>query len=455
MKSTIRMRITAADYAQLMAHLYPGDHDEHGAVILAGLGEVDGAITLYAREVVLARDGIDYVAGNVGYRALTPQFIHRQITRARDERLVYLAIHNHDVSDWVDFSSVDMRSHESGYPALLQIARGMPVGALVSGRDSLEADLWLPDGHRMSLDKTTIVGSTIKTIRPSPSKKATIGDQEAFDRQLRMFGLAGQAKLAQCRVAIVGLGGVGSLVAEYLARLGVGDFLLVDGDRVEHSNLSRLVGATSRDADKRELKTAVAQRVIQQANPKARVERIEADIARNEAAQTLRGCDYLFLAADSMRARLVVNAVVNQYLLPGVQMGAKVSGSKGMLREVMSANRPMRPGQGCLWCNQFIDPSGLATEAKTDQERRDQAYGINEPNPSVITLNAVAASCAVNDFLLDYLDLRDDAEVGYQHFYHLRRRLGVVRPRKEPSCPECSHTGRFARGDGAELPTVN
>ena len=74
--------------------------------------------------------------------------------------------------------------------------------------------------------------------------------------------------------------------------------------------------------------------------------------------------------------------------------------------EVMSANRPVRPGTGCLWCNQLIDPNQLAKEAKTDEERKAQAYGVEEPNPSVISLNAVSAAHAANDFLLDYLGLR-------------------------------------------------
>ena len=52
----------------------------------------------------------------------------------------------------------------------------------------------------------------------------------------------------------------------------------------------------------------------------------------------------------------------------------------------------------------LIDGTQLAIEAKTDEERKDQDYGVSEPNPSVITLNAVAAGQAVNDFLFDFLE---------------------------------------------------
>src|SRR5258706_2880458 len=106
----------------------------------------------------------------------------------------------------------------------------------------------------------------------------------------------------------------------------------------------------------------------------------------------------------------------------------------------MSANRPIRPGRGCLLCNQLIDATQLAKEAKTDEERKAQAYGVEEPNPSVISLNAVAAAHAVNDFLLDYLNLRvGDGKLYYEHFHFLKGSRMLVEPRKAVDCPECAH----------------
>lgn len=456
MSPTCRLRIARDDYDLIIKHLFPGDHDEHGAVLLAGLSSADRQPTLLVREVHLAKEGVDYVAGKIGYRALAPSFIHRMITRARDERLVYLALHNHASDQEVGFSRIDLQSHERGYPALLQIARGMPIGALVFGHRSIEADLWLPEGKRLSLDQAVVVGNSIICLTPTPRGKfhtAAI----THDRQVRMFGQAGQARLRECRVGIVGLGGIGSLVAEYLARLGVGHFHLVDGDRVEESNLSRIVGASHDDATQRTAKVVVAQRLIRQANQNAEVQLIADDAAKESVARTLSSCDYLFLAADSMRARLVVNAIVHQYLVPAVQLGSKVrcDPHRGLL-DVMSANRRLRPGRGCLMCNQLIDATQLAKEAKTDEERKAQAYGIEEPNPSVITLNAVAAAHAVNDFLLDYLGLRPhSAQLYYEQFHFLKDVRSLVEPRSDPNCLECSRNGlRFGRGDAVPLPCI-
>ena len=115
----------------------------------------------------------------------------------------------------------------------------------------------------------------------------------------------------------------------------------------------------------------------------------------------------------------------------------------------------MRPGLGCLWCNQLIDPNLLAKEAKTDDERKAQAYGVEEPNPSVISLNAVSAAHAVNDFLMDYLGLRSERTLYYQHFLAFSGKLQLVEPRKDSDCSECSHEGiRYGRGDAVDLPCM-
>ena len=271
-----------------------------------------------------------------------------------------------------------------------------------------------------------------------------------------MFGIEGQAALKRAKIAIIGLGGVGSIMAEYLSRLGVGHFVLIDPDTVERSNLSRIVGASSKDADSAKLKVQVARENILSANPEAIVDCYAGDFAFESICRHVLDCDYLFLAADSMRARLVFNAVVHQYLIPGVQLGSKIRiSAEGNLLDVMSAVRLVRPGEGCLWCNQLIDPTELANEAKSDAERKAQAYGANVPNPSVITLNAIACAHAANDFMMDFLNLRDDLGVNYEHFHFLTNKRMVVQPRLETDCPECSRNGRFGKADSIALPCAD
>ena len=451
-KSKCEVLITSKDHDRLMSHLFPGDNDEHGAVLRAGFAICGSKLCLLVNGVEAAKFGTDYVPGQIGYRALHPSFIHRQIVRCRDQRLAYLAVHNHHSDNHVRFSKIDLESHERGYPALRDIGKGVPVGALVFGCRAVAADIWLPDGTRRVLGSYRIIGQTIKRLYSGP--RAATKAAVTYERQVRMFGAAGQALLKDSKVAVVGLGGVGSLVSEYLARLGVGHLVLIDPDEIEDTNLSRVVGATRVDVETGQLKTQIAVRHAREASDKTVLVSIPGDVAKSSIAMALRDCDFVFLAADSMRARLLVNALVHQYYIPAVQMGAKIrTNSSGSVEEAMCAVRHLRPGKGCLWCNGFIDSTQLAIESKSDEERKNQAYGVEEANPSVITLNAVAAGNAVNDFLFDYLNLRQESgNDAYHHHHFLRSVTQKVFPRRDSHCHECSR--RLGMGDAIDLPTV-
>lgn len=470
-----RIIIPEGLYAKLNSHLFPGDGDEHGAVILAGIAETDHDVRLLAREVHFAADGRDYLAGKRGYRRLCAEFIGDRVLKARDERLVYLAIHNHCGTNQVAFSGDDLGSHKRGYPALLQITRGMPVGALVFAREAIAGDIWISDSLQIALDRATIVGRRRQILAPRPSTDALWTDP-SYDRQVRLFGDRGQDVLDKAKVAIVGLGGVGSLLAEILARLGVGNFVLVDPDRAESTNLPRLIGATRWDIAPRFLeetswnwlrpiqrllarhKTSLARRNIQRANRVARVQAFASDIVEPNVGERLKDCDYIFLAADTMRARCIFNAIVHQYLVPGVQIGAKVrSDSAGTVIDVYSVTRPVTPESGCLWCNQFIKPDKLQQELVSDEERRAQQYVDDEGvvAPSVITLNALAGAQAANDFLFYMTGLtKEEIPLSYMRFRPLLREVCWDKPLTRYDCPDCGRSARsrFAMGDGKGLP---
>lgn len=456
---------------RLSEHLFPGDRDEHGAIIYAGLHVTsEGIVRLLGRELVLAQDGTDYVESERAHRKLRAQFIQEHIRRCREVGLVYLAVHNHRLADSVAFSPKDLDSHRRGYPALVDINYPRPVGALVSAGRAVAGEIWLSSDVQVALATTEVIGRARTVLTPQPRRADMMSDQ-TYDRQSRLFGDAGQDILKGCRVGIIGLGGVGSLIAEYLGRLGVGKFVLVDPDRIDVTNLPRVVGATQEDAlfeidpsaTERHLttpKVEIAERVILQANPRASVKSIMDDVQAAPSASALLDCDYLFLAADSMGARLIFNQIVHQYLIPGVQIGSKVSTDQrsGEVTDVFSVVRPVSPETGCLWCNQVINPAKLQTEAQGEAERRAQRY-VDEPEvvaPSVITLNAVGAAHAVNDFLF-YMTGMAEPEASQAYMLHRprTRQTTWMQPRKDVNCPECGSgpQGRLAKGDAWPLTT--
>ena len=464
-----RLTIPGGLYAELQRHLFPGDGDEHGAVILAGTCESDRGLRLVAREVHLGKDGVDYVPGKRGYRMLKAEFIQSRILRARDRRLAYLAIHNHGGTDSVAFSSDDMASHERGYPALLDIARGMPVGALVFARSAVAGDLWFPGCDRAPMSQATVIGHRRQLLFPMPeTKDAAVG---MYDRQSRLFGDAGQELLRRTRVGIVGLGGAGSILAELLGRLGVGEFVLADPDKADVTNLPRLIAARRRDAVMHSWvpkviadrlckpKVRMAVRNIRRANRNARIQAMARDFLKEDVAARFTDCDFLFLAADTMSARLLFNAIVHQYGIPGIQVGAKIPVAEdGTVGNVFCVSRMVTPEQGCLWCNGLINPTRLQDEAVPEAAKSGYAY-VNDPDvvaPSVVTMNAIACSHAADDFLFHLTGLKyDDAETGWFRWNSRRAVVGYDMPRRGADCAECSGKkhSRLGMGDNGSLPT--
>lgn len=472
-----RILIAEGVYRTLYDHLFPGDNDEHGAVILAGISQTEHDVRLLTRKLYLAQDGHDYVPGVRGYRMLCSTFIRDHVLIARDERLIYVAIHNHFGADSVAFSNDDLRSHERGYPALLDVTRGMPVGALVFARQAIAGDIWVSKQIRVSLDSTIIVGRYRRLLTPKPRPTLFQVDSR-YDRQTRLFSDRGQHILGKAKVAIVGLGGAGSLLAEFLGRLGVGHVILVDPERAEVNNLPRLVAASRRDACSwlmtpnrarwlqslgrlvARRKVALARRNILRANPTARIETFATDFLEPHVSNRLKDCDYIFLAADSMRARLLFNAVVHQYLIPGVQVGVKVVIDKmaGTVHDIYAATRLVTPESGCLLCNKLINPTKLQDESTTAEELKGRGY-VNDQDvvaPSVMALNALATAQAANDFMFYMTGLTTkNASHDYMRFRPTDREVSWDKPRKDSGCIECglSSRSRFARGDAVRLPT--
>ena len=138
-----------------------------------------------------------------------------------------------------------------------------------------------------------------------------------------------------------------------------------------------------------------------------------------------------------MPVRLLFNAVVHQYLIPGVQLGSKVlvNQERGELLDAYSVSRPVSPDRGCLWCNGFIPPGRLQEDAQGADERYRQRY-VNDPDivaPSVITLNATAAAHAANDFLFTATGLTlDHAPRDYLRVRPRERSIVLEEPRAMP-----------------------
>ncbi|BEP29814.1 tRNA threonylcarbamoyladenosine dehydratase [Helicovermis profundi] len=149
----------------------------------------------------------------------------------------------------------------------------------------------------------------------------------AFSRTEMVIGTEALDKLKKVKIAIIGIGGVGSYVAEGLARMGVGNFILCDDDDICLTNINRQIHATRKTVGK--LKVEVMKERILDINPRATVE-IFPILYKEESSEKIIGddCDYVVDAIDMVTSKLNLIEVCYKKNIPIISsmgMGNKIN----------------------------------------------------------------------------------------------------------------------------------
>lgn len=146
-----------------------------------------------------------------------------------------------------------------------------------------------------------------------------------------------QTLLGGKRVLVVGCGGLGGMAIECLARLGVGNLRIVDGDFFEESNLNRQLLCSPLNLGKP--KTLAAEQRVRAVNPLVRMEALQTDLSSENAAELLVGCDVAIDCLDNIPARMLLQEAAKTAGIPLVH--AAVAGWMGRVCVV-------QPGQDIL-----------------------------------------------------------------------------------------------------------
>lgn len=208
-----------------------------------------------------------------------------------------------------------------------------------------------------------------------------------FSRQ-SFLGSDSEKTLAEVRVAIIGLGGGGSHIAQQLAHLGVGHYRLVDPQEIESSNLNRLVGATEEDIKSNTPKVKIAERLIRGIRPWADV--IVAQTDWQFADHLLKDAHVIFGCVDGYRQRLFLERFARRFCLAYVDIGMDVTKLAEDRYTVAGQMIMTLPGGPCMQCLGFL------TQERLDKE--EDKYGAAGNNPQVVWTNGTLASIAVGAF---------------------------------------------------------
>jgi molybdopterin/thiamine biosynthesis adenylyltransferase len=277
-------------------------------------------------------------------------------------------------------------------------------------------------------------------------------DLERFDRQLLLFGREGQEKIAATRVAIVGLGGIGSHVAQQLAYLGVRRFALLDGDVVTISNLNRLIGSTEEDVARATPKVQVAARTIRSLDPSAEIVQVDDSFVTPAGVAALADSQVIFGCVDRDGARLLLTEFACAYDQPYFDLATDTRDDEQRVgfggRLMIRTSEP-----GCAYCLDLLDLEEVLRDLSSVERRaeEDAMYGVppdalDQRGPSIVSLNGILASLGVMEFIL----FTTGATRPPKRLLRYDGLRGVVIESKDqprPGCPYCAQIGKGAAVD--------
>ncbi len=178
-------------------------------------------------------------------------------------------------------------------------------------------------------------------------------DKKRYSRHLLLddVGEAGQLKLSKAKVLIVGLGGLGSPVALYLAAAGVGKLIVADGDTLDITNLQRQILFDTASAG--ESKAELAQQRLSALNPEIDLEVIDYRLEADDLALYIPEVDLVLDCSDNLDTRRAVNRVCQQHKIPLI--AAAAIRWEGHLM-VFDFRQPESPCYECLYPEGGVEP---------------------------------------------------------------------------------------------------
>ncbi|MHB8909118.1 MAG: HesA/MoeB/ThiF family protein [Syntrophales bacterium] len=233
-------------------------------------------------------------------------------------------------------------------------------------------------------------------------------EQKRYHRQILQFGEAGQERLKAARVLIAGQGGLGTVIAAYLAAAGVGRLRIADCDVVEASNLNRQILHWGGDIGRP--KTASAAEKLAALNALISVEEIAGRIDEASIEASARDCDLIVDAMDNFPIR---------YLLNRTALGMGIPFIHGAVRGMYGQAMTVLPGKtACLRC---VFPGSPPPELFPIVGATCGVIGSVEATEAIKLLTGQGESLAGRLLIWDGLAANTD----------------IIAVERNPACPDC------------------
>ncbi len=357
-------------HQKLLNHLIRNDGQEDLCfatyVSSSGSKRLTGIIT----DILFPEKNEREVHGNVAFMSSYFERVLKVASR-RKEGIAFL--HSHPYPGWQGMSQDDITA-ETRMSASVFASTGLPLLGLTVGNDSIwSARFWVKHKtvrrkyNRKWGESVRVIGKGLKIFYNDNLLPPTF-DSEKQLRTISAWGKKTQEDLSRLRVGIVGLGSVGSIVAEILARTGISNFTLIDFDSVEEKNLDRLTNVFKKDIGRAKV-VAIKEAIKSSAtSPKVSIDYCESSVCEKEGYDFSLNCDIIFSCVDRPWGRQILNYISYSHLIPVIDGGIVVRTNKNNTKIVGADWKAQTVGykRPCLEClgqykteNAILEKSGL------------------------------------------------------------------------------------------------
>jgi len=451
-----RLVVPAGVLDGLRDALLRADGDERFAFVYCG----DHGRRLLASRVVAPEDDRMAVTERTACRP-DPAFERECIGACVEEQLAPLLVHSHPFAESPAFSGRDVARMDDFRGWLTGLYDDPTYGFAVLGQSDAEAvvdvDGQFADARVEVLAPWKLdaaLPSAVSRFDPPGRDHADAPDRDAdgvagtYDRNVRAVTEDGQRRLSSAAVAVVGAGGVGSMVAEQLVRLGVTDLLVVDPDEVETTNLPRTVGAYDHHVGKP--KVDALREHLWKSSPTADGTIATAHAPVEDVAERLDDYDLVVGCVDRVSTRSFLNEYAVKHLTYYVDAGVRidVDGDEGARTTTAMTGyvQLVAPGaNACFDCLGRHAPGASHVERLSPEERaaeRERGYIADEalaPEPAVVHLNGVVASKAVS--VVSKLVTGHAAPPDFVRYDDLENDMTELTTEPSERCPTCGEDG--------------
>jgi hypothetical protein len=389
-------------------------------------------LTAVLFQLNLPRDGERLLQGNVAFQS---DYLARVLEECPAGSGIAL-VHSHLGPGWQGMSVDDVVAERDRVAGVVASRTRLPALGMTWGTDGTwSARFWLRADRRQyerrDATRVRVVGKRLRmSYHPRLSPASDIPDSQ--EATVSVWGEDAQLDLARLRVGIVGLGSVGSIVGEALARTGVQHLALIDADRIEPRNLDRTLGAGPEDVGAYKVQVAERQARLSHTADVFDVDAVAERVQDPGGLGAVLNCDVLICCVDRPWPRHVLNVISNAHLIPMIDGGIlAVVDDKKRLVHIDWRIHTVGPGRACVYCLDAVRRSDAALDRAGRLDDPDYVAGLSaEDRARFSRRNVFAFSLSVASHeVLQLVGLVTEKArvggIGPQHYHAYPGRMDV------------------------------